>query len=169
MFKRVPLFICVLFILIMSGCAGMGTEGFLNPDCGPDTDMTFKDWRSWNKVNPTVLLSKGHGDVYVDIYVDDLAKGTYLSASSPYPKCSRITKVQYTDKTATEIEELGFMVKMSEGYDPEYNDWWYARYDATGTKVIDSGKMVTVCRTCHEQASKNDYLFSEKVIAAASK
>ncbi len=156
-------------MLIVSGCAGMGPEGFVNPDCSPDADMTFKDWRSWKKVNPTVLLSKGHGEVHVDIHVDDRAKGTYLAATSPYPKCSRILKVQYTDETATEIEELGIMVKMPGGYDPEHNNWWYARFDATGTKVIDSGKMVTVCRTCHEQASENDYLFSEKVTAAAIK
>jgi len=169
MFKRVSSTLCVLFMLIMSGCAGMEHEGFVNRDRGPDTEMTFKDWRSWKKVNPTVLLSEGHGDVYVDIHVDDRARDTYLAASSPYPKCSRITKVQYTDKTATEIEELGIMVKMPAGYDPEHNDWWYARFDATGTQVIDSGKMATVCRTCHEQAGDNDYLFSKKVIAAVNK
>ena len=119
-------------------------------------------------MNPTVLLSEGHANVYVDIYVDDLAKDKYLAASSPYPECSRIVKAQYTDQNATEVEELGIMVKMPEGYDPEHNDWWYARYDPTGTEAISSGKMATICRTCHEQASETDYLFSEKVIAAAS-
>lgn len=168
MFKRATLAITAIFMVIMSGCDGMGPEGFVNPDCSPDVDITFEDWRSWNRVNPTVLLSKGHADVYVDIYVDDLAKDTYLAASSPYPECSRIVKAQYTDETATEVEELTIMVKMPEGYDPEHNDWWYARYDPTGTEAISSGKMVTDCRTCHEQASETDYLFSEKVIAAAS-
>jgi cytochrome P460 len=168
MFKRVTLTLNTIFMLIVSGCVGIGTEGFVNPDCGPDVDMTFKDWRSWNRVNPTVLLSTGHADVYVHIFVDNLAKNTYLAASSPYPECSRIIKAQHTDETATEVEELAIMVKMPEGYDPEHNDWWYARYDPTGTEAISSGKMVTDCRTCHEQASETDYLFSEKVIAASS-
>lgn len=168
MFKRATIAITAIFIVIVSGYDGVGAQRFANPDCGPDVDMTFEDWRSWNRVNPTALLSKGHGDIYVDIYVDDLAKDKYLTASSPYPECSRIVKAQYTDETATKVDELTIMVKMPEGYDPEHNDWWYARYDPTGTEAIISGKMVTECRTCHEQASKTDYLFSKEVNAAAS-
>ncbi|MEE9543939.1 MAG: cytochrome P460 family protein [Thermodesulfobacteriota bacterium] len=131
--------------------------------------MTFADWQSWKKLNTTPLLSKGHGDIYVDIYVDDRAKETYLTASSLYPECARIVKAQYNDKSAAKkVDELTIMVKMAEGYDPDYNDWWYARYEPTGTKAIASGKMGTECRVCHEQASKTDYLFSKEVNAAAS-
>lgn len=167
MFKRATLAMTTVFMIMLSGCDDGAVEGFVNLDCGPDVEMSFEDWRSWNRVNPTVLLSKGHADEYVDIYVDDLAKDTYLAASSPYPECSRIVKAHYTDETATEVEKLTIMVKMPEGYDPEHNDWWYAQYDPTGTTARAQGKTIFECRSCHQQASGTDYLFSEEVIAAA--
>ena len=70
-------------------------------------------------------------------------------------------------ETATEVDRLTIMVKMPEGYDPEHGDWWYARYDPTGTEVINSGQLVIDCRDCHSAASDTDYLFSIEVLAAA--
>ena len=129
--------------------------------------MTFEDWQSWYKVNPTLM--RGHVDGYVDIHVDDLAKDTYLAASSPYPECSRVIKASYTDETGTDVDGLTIMVKMPAGYDPDHNDWWYAKYDGTGTEVIDSGKMILDCRTCHyNRASETDNMFSREVLEALS-
>jgi len=112
----------------------------LDLDCASEIEKTFENWRNWTKVNPTPLLSEGHKDrgvaPYVDVYVDDLAKTTYLAASAPYLECARIIKAKYTDETATKVVRLAIMVKIPAGYDPENNDWWYGRYDATGTQAI---------------------------------
>jgi hypothetical protein len=112
---------------------------WVNLECGRETEKTFADWRSWTKVNPTPLLSEGHQDddvaPYVDVYVDDLAKDIYFAASALYPECARIVKPKFTDETATEVVRLAVMVKMPAGYDSKNNDWWYGRYDATGTQA----------------------------------
>ena len=170
-FKRATLVMTTIFMMMLSGCDDGAVEGFVNLDCDPEVEMSFEGWSRWTKVNPSPLVSEGHKDMgvapHVDVYVDDLAKDTYLAVSSPYPECSRIAKATYTDETATEVEKLGIMVKMPEGYDPEHNDWWYAVYDPTGTEASAQGKTIFNCRDCHQQVSGTDYLFSEEVVAAA--
>jgi hypothetical protein len=168
MFKRATLAMATIFMIMLYGCNGDVIEGNVNLDCGPDVEMTFEDWRSWWKVNQAPLVSEGHSNSHVDVYVDDLAKETYLTMSAPFPECARIVKAKYTDASATEVEVLGIMVKMPEGYDPDHNDWWYARYDPTGKKALAQGKTIFECRACHQQASGTDYLFSEEVMTAAN-
>jgi hypothetical protein len=124
----------------------------LDLDCASEIEKTFENWRNWTKVNPTPLLSEGHKDRGV----------------APYVECARIIKAKYTDETATKVVRLAIMVKMPAGYDPENNDWWYGRYDATGTQAISQGKMWSDCAYCHRRASDTDYLFSEEVLAAVN-
>ena len=171
--KRTILPLITICLVLLSGCAGKAEEGFVNLDCGVEAEMTFEDWRSWTKVNPTPLQSAAHPHQgkpsYVDVYVDDLAKDTYLAASAPYPECARIVKPKYTDETATEIVRLAVMVKMPAGYDSFTNDWWYGRYDATGTQALAQGRMWSDCAYCHMNgAPDTDSLFSEEVLAAAA-
>ena len=45
------------------------------PDCSAETTPDFSDHARWTKVNPQPI--RGH-EVFVNIYVDDLAKETYL-------------------------------------------------------------------------------------------
>lgn len=49
------------------------------------------------------------------------------------------------------------MYKAFEGYDPEANDWYWLRVDASGN-VGDSGK-VGFCRDCHAGTAATDYAF----------
>ena len=132
--------------------------------CDDGLQMKFEDWRQWTSVTSNPVRSKGHNNNWVGIYVDELAKATYLSASSPYPTCARIVKPIYTDKSGTNVRKLTIMVKMAPGYDPENGDWWYASSDATGTRVAPQGRL-DGCIPCHKNASETDYLFSKEVMS----
>ena len=87
MFKQATFAVMTIFLGMLSSCNRNATGGFANLDCGSAVEMTFEDWRSWTRVNPTRLLSEGHSSSYVDVYVDDLAKDIYLAAGAPYPEC----------------------------------------------------------------------------------
>jgi hypothetical protein len=132
-------------------------------NCSSDKMMTFEGWAEWTKVTPKPVVSAGHSNNWVGIYVDKLAESTYLSASSPYPECARIVKPIYWDASGTGVRKLTIMVKMPPGYDSENADWWYGVYDASGTKMRRQGKL-TDCIPCHKQAAETDYLFSKEVI-----
>ena len=49
------------------------------------------------------------------------------------------------------------MYKAYEGYDPEGNDWYYLRVDASGT--ADNAGKVGFCRDCHAGTAGTDYAF----------
>ena len=142
-------------------------EGFVDLDCGSEEEQDFNDWAGWTKVNPTIILSEGHHNSWLNIYVDDLAKFTYMEASAPYPECARIVSARHQGETLKAVNELFVMVKMPEGYDPENNDWWYGRYDETGNNEYEAGK-VESCIECHKEAHETDYMYSKEVLAVSS-
>jgi hypothetical protein len=134
--------------------------------CDGNNGMTFVGWNEWTQVTPDPVVSEGHSNNWVGIFVDELAKETYLSAGAPYPECAKIVKPVYSDGEGTSVRKLTVMVKMPAGYDPENGDWWYASYDATGTYVRKQGRLYE-CIFCHKQAVETDYLFSKHIMGAA--
>ncbi len=161
--------ICLFLVLLIAA-----TVGAVDPNadpttnrCDDDNGMTFEGWREWAQVTPKPVISKGHSNNWVDIYVDELAKDTYLSAGAPYPICAKIVKPIYNDAEGKSVRKLTIMVKMSPGYDPENGDWWYASYDATGNKAREQGRLHG-CIPCHKQAVETDYLFSKDVLNATN-
>ncbi len=134
--------------------------------CDDDNGMTFEGWREWTQVTPKPVISEGHSNNWVGIYVNELAKDTYLSAGAPYPECAKIVKPIYSDAEGKSVRKLTIMVKMPPGYDPDNGDWWYAHADASGTRIGSHGRLAG-CIPCHKQAAETDYLFSKDVLNAA--
>jgi hypothetical protein len=134
--------------------------------CDDDSEMTFEGWREWTQITPKPVVSGGHSNNWVGIFVDELAEETYLSAGAPYPECAKIVKPIYNDSEGKSVRKLTVMVKMPAGYDPENGDWWYASYDATGTSVRKQGRLGD-CISCHKQAVETDYLFSNEVLKSS--
>lgn len=124
--------------------------------------MTFPDWRQWYQVTPGPVRSEGHSGNWVGIYVNNLARDTYLATSAPYPECAAVVKPIYTDQSAKIIRKITVMVKMREGYDTANSNWWYGVYNAEGTIGKRHGKLMD-CILCHNQAAETDYLFSKEV------
>ena len=65
--------------------------------CDEDDGMTFEGWREWTQVTSKPVVSEAHSNNWVGIFVDELAKTTYLSAGAPYPGCAKIVKPIYSD------------------------------------------------------------------------
>ena len=133
--------------------------------CADVGAMTFEGWREWTQVTQKPIVSEGHSNNWVGIYVDELAKDTYLSAGAPYPECAKIVKPIYHDAEGKSVRKLTIMVKMRPGYDPDNGDWWYANADASGTQIGRRGRLQG-CIGCHYDAAETDYLFSKDVMNA---
>lgn len=170
----------VFVVILLSGCSAAGFSATPTPTatsipptstpsstpdptsvCFSDSHPTFTDYVAWTKVNPKPV--QGH-EVYVNIYVNDLAKDTYLAASGKtFPTCATIVKAHLSGEKSDVVTALTIMVKMPAGYDPEHNDWWWAMYDSKGKSAQMSGRE-QVCITCHQPAAESDYVFSQKVM-----
>jgi hypothetical protein len=162
MLRKMAFLSCALLLYAVNASGAESDSANQNCDTA---NMTFEGWRQWTNVTPVPVRSKGHSNNWVGIYVNKLAKATYLSASSPYAACAKIVKPIYTDSSGENIRKLTIMVKMSPGFDPENADWWYGVYDESGTDMWDEGKL-SDCIICHKQAADTDYLFSNDVINA---
>lgn len=131
------------------------------PVCDAAQTPEFGDYAVWTLVNDHPI--PGH-ETQVNIYVDDLSKDIYLSASgATFPTCARIVKTHLLSATSDEITAVTVMAKMPAGYDPAHNDWWWGMFTPDGKTALMSGK-VSVCIDCHEDAADADYVFSSKVM-----
>lgn len=131
------------------------------PPCVVDIPASFAGYTGWTKINPRPV--QGH-EMFVDIYVNDLASEIYQSASGgTFPVCAVIVKTHLTGKDSDTVSAMTVMVKMPAGYDPSHKDWWWGMYDAKGKNAQMSGQ-VQVCIACHQPAADADYVFSQKVL-----
>jgi len=160
-------FLFVLLITLSAGAVAVIADS-KSDSCSEDIAIAFEGWREWTLVTPRPIVSEGHSNNWVSIYVGQLAKDIYLSASAPYPECAKVVKPIYNDAEGKSVRKLTIMVKMAPGYDPENGDWWYASYDASGTIVREQGRLDD-CIPCHKQATETDYLISKKVLTAVEK
>lgn len=172
-----PSFPIIVFLLAfcMTGCASYSAVAVSStstvvptstPSCSADTIPNFTNYAAWTKVNPKPI--KGH-EVFVNIYVNDLARDIYLSASGEtFPECAMIVKPHLESADSNKVTAITVMVKMPAGFDPENNDWWWGMYDKDGKVAEMSGK-VPVCVACHKPVAATDYVFSQKVMEEINK
>jgi hypothetical protein len=154
---------------ISNATESQATPAEENPDvdtlaCG---ELTFEDWESWTKINSDAQPSEGHGNKWVDIYVNDLSESTYRSAGSPYALCSVVLKASYFSADRGLLGGLAAMVKMPAGYDSQNGDWWYGSFDKSGVTTKDAGR-IEECIACHRQAAATDFMFSKEVLEASA-
>jgi len=124
--------------------------------------FTFPRWKSLHKLNTEALESMDH-NAWFDIYINTLAKKSYLGKLSLLPVGSIVVKPLYPDQKRSETSKLTIMIKMEKGYDRENGDWWYGVYDETGMEGYYRGKIQS-CIECHTQAKETDYMFSESIM-----
>lgn len=149
--------VCLVLTLLLLDAPATG--GSL--PCDLDGESVFEDWKQWAKLTPEPVRSHGHANSWVDIYADELARETYLSAGSPYPECAKVVKAQYFGKGAETVRKLTIMVKMPAGYDPDHADWWYG-IAGPGGSLKREGKLYE-CISCHRQVKQTDYMFSRRL------
>ena len=157
--------ICIFIGSLIIGVVGatLAVPGSASKSCDKGGKITFGDWRTWTKVTPKPGISRGHSDNWVGVYVNELARNTYMAGGAPYQECAKIVKPIYADANGSRTIKLTIMVKMPTSYDPENADWWYGVYDASGKEVRREGKLLG-CIACHKEASQTDYLFSREVV-----
>ena len=73
----------VLLIVATAGAVEVNADATANR-CGEDMEMTFVGWNNWTQVTPGPVVSQWHGDSWVGIFVDELAKDAYPSAGAAY-------------------------------------------------------------------------------------
>jgi hypothetical protein len=68
------------------------------------------------------------------------------------------------------LASVTVMIRREEGYDPDHQNWWWAKYDPDGSLQTNPADMALAgrvakgadqgCIACHQTAPGNDYVFS---------
>jgi mono/diheme cytochrome c family protein len=88
-------------------------------------------------------------------YLNPGAEEAMNAQPGEMPDGAVIVKVNYTgDQT---LDAITVMQKRA-GFDPEYGDWFWARYGPEG-EIAASGRVVD-CVSCHVAVQSNDYIFT---------
>lgn len=133
----------------------------------PEAYATFRDALSehadWKQVVPgDIWMSKEHGSVWSEAYFDNTAFGGFKTGA-PYPVGSLFIVDGFTTSTREERAGYWVMIKMEPGYDPEFGDWYYGRFDSRGVLINDGNSdndaILDGCINCHSGARMTDFVF----------
>lgn len=155
----------VLFILLASfflGCVSTKDEK-LEPKAEGKAlynyitiGNNYKNWNKWPGTGELYPRSPGspHGD-FLTTYVSNDALSAIQGKKGSLPDESIVVKENYDANK--NLAALTVMYKEN-GYDPQNNDWFWAKYGTDGS-VQAEGK-VQDCIGCHGRQKDNDYTFT---------
>ena len=113
-----------------------------------------KSWELWPGVGEKYKGSDPHG-MLLTTYLNPAAFDALADKEGVMPNGAIIVKENYTPEGQLAANTV--MYKKS-GYNPEHNDWFWAKVLADGT--VEKEGMVEGCQTCHGDASDNDYVWT---------
>jgi hypothetical protein len=91
-------------------------------------------------------------------YLNDAAFMALTGEAGSFPDGSIIVKENYTPDGALDATTVMFKVA---GYNPEHNDWFWAKVLADGT--VEAEGQAEGCQACHSQERDNDYIMTEPI------
>jgi hypothetical protein len=163
-----------LFILSLTAVMVAATALVADTTGGP-LPKELGAYTSWKRVtpkplrlpDPTALLCAApapasvnpHRQYWFNVFVSKPGEQAMAQAKSPhFPAGTTIVKEKLEDKAAVEPELRTVMIKRRKGFDKDAGDWEYLAVDGDG-KVTRGRDQTAHCRSCHEKAKGNDYVF----------
>ena len=115
-------------------------------------DVGYADaWRMWPGRGELYPGTEPHG-MLLSTWLNDIAFEALTAATGPLPSGSIVVKENYRpDSTLAAVT----VMYAREGYDPEHDDWFWAKYLPGGD--VEAAGRVAPCQECH-QAGERGFL-----------
>lgn len=161
--KYAKLVLCLVVAVSMAFVAG---EALTQGDCSHKAPDAAKMWQCITEKNPYLGFhfwpgkegfyegTRPHGAI-LRTYVSPKAYLDITNKKGMFSEGAVIVKENYSPEK--KLMAVTVMKKVK-GYDPEHNDWYWAKYGPDGT-ALKEGK-VEGCIKCHLEVKDNDYAFS---------
>lgn len=112
------------------------------------------NWSFWPGKGELYEGQEPHGAL-LTTYVNDLARDALTNEAREMPRGAVIVKENYgPDRT---LAAITVMYKAGDGYNTEYNNWFWMKRLADGT--VEASGRVDSCQACHG-SSRRDYLMT---------
>ena len=118
--------------------------------------VNYEDaWSMWPGTTALYPGTEPHGAL-LTTYVNPAAEEGLAAEMEMLPEDAIVVKENYQpDRT---LAAVTIMYKV-QGYDPEHNDWFWAKYGPEG--AVESAGRVPGCIECHGERADNDYIWSD--------
>lgn len=117
-----------------------------------------ENWSRWPGHDQEFTEGTSPHGAFLKVYVNDEAK----SNPQDPPVKSIIVKENYNKEK--ELVAITPMYRVGKDYDPEHNDWYWAKHKPDGTlfemKGMQLSGKVKGCIQCHGSAKGEDYIFT---------
>ena len=114
-------------------------------------------WELWPGLGEKYEGPPPHG-MLLTTYLNDDAFNALAGEAGSFPNGSIIVKENYTPDGVLDATTVMYKVA---GYNPEHNDWFWAKVLADGT--VEAEGQVEGCQACHSQEQNNDYIMTEPI------
>jgi hypothetical protein len=114
----------------------------------------YRSWRLWPGTSEQYEGTEPHG-MLLTTYVNELARQALEDRTLPLPDGAVVVKENYMPDGTFDASTV--MLKR-QGYAPDHNDWFWAKYDAAGNAEV-AGR-VEMCQACHSANRQGDHLLT---------
>ena len=106
-------------------------------------EASYQSWELWPEKGELYEGTEPHG-MLLTTYLNGAAHEALTTGSGPMPNGAIIVKENYRpDSTLAAVT----VMYSAEGYDPDHNDYFWAKYQADGS--VDAAGRVQSCISCH--------------------
>lgn len=176
MHPRFPHLLPVLLtaaVLLLPACAGQQADEGATPEMTdpqptvqpalPDTTAEAvwaylqaidyeQDWPMWPGKTAFYAGTEPHG-MLLTTYLNDRAHAVVANEMTTLPDSSFLIKENYTPDSTLVATTIMYKVP---GYDPEHNDWFWAKYGSDG--AVQAAGRVESCQTCHQMEDDANFV-----------
>ena len=113
-----------------------------------------EEWELWPGKGEKYPGGEPHGALFTS-YLNPAALEALEGKAGSMPTGAIIVKENYTAEGAFDLITVMYKVR---GYNPDHNDWFWAKVSASG-QVQAEGQVVG-CQACHGARKDNDYVLT---------
>ncbi len=118
-------------------------------------EVNYRDaWELWPGKGEKFQGGEPHGALHT-IYVSPSAFRAVTTKAGSMPDGAIVVKENFT---ADGIFDLVTLMYKRQGFDPENNDWFWAKFKKNGE--IDAEGRIPGCQACHGAQKDNDYIWA---------
>ena len=111
-------------------------------------EADYDGWPMWPGKDALYEGTEPHG-MLLTTYLNGAAHEALTGSTGPLPNGSIVVKENYMpDSTLASLT----VMYSAEGYDPEHNDWFWAKYGTDG--AVQAAGRVEACQSCHAQGER---------------
>ena len=156
-------FFCTVVLLVVLGLFGMAC-GASNPEL-PDTtgsavwnflqEVNYQEeWELWPGKGEKYQGGEPHGALFTT-YLNSVALDALTGKAGSMPNGAIIVKENYTAEGVFDLVTVMYKVG---GYNPDNNDWFWAKVKANGE--VDAAGQLQGCQACHGARRDNDFVLT---------